>query len=135
MGNEYNRRDILEVSTAALDGAYSLSAGSQNAPAQEAEGGKTIRLGFVGVGDRGSYHPDAALGIPGVEVPALCDIDKAYLYRAKRWVEESGQPTLLYFVQNGRCGVFHGFTGHNYVIKCHFTQRILFKRLVIRMKD
>ena len=54
--------------------------------------GKTIRLGFVGVGDRGSYHLDAALGIEGVEVPALCDINDKYLYRAKRWVEDSGRP-------------------------------------------
>lgn len=51
-----------------------------------------IRLGFVGVGDRGSYHLDAALGIEGIEVPALCDIDDSYLYRARRWVEESGRP-------------------------------------------
>ncbi len=52
-----------------------------------------LRLGFVGVGDRGSYHLDAALGIPGVEVPALCDVDMAYLHRARRWVETSGRPT------------------------------------------
>lgn len=56
-------------------------------------GKQTVRLGFVGVGDRGSYHLDAALGIKGVEVPALCDTDPAYLQRAKRWVEESGRPT------------------------------------------
>ena len=53
---------------------------------------RPIRLGFVGVGDRGSYHLDAALGIEGVEVPALCDINDHYLYRAKRWVEEAGLP-------------------------------------------
>ena len=43
-----------------------------------------IRIGFVGIGDQGSWHLDVALGIPGVEVPALCDIDDHYLYRAKR---------------------------------------------------
>ncbi|HHW09305.1 MAG TPA: hypothetical protein GXX29_04970 [Firmicutes bacterium] len=59
--------------------------------------GRTIRLGFVGVGDQGSYHLDVALGIPGVEVVALCDTDEGYLYRAKRWVEEAGQaPPRLY---------------------------------------
>lgn len=52
-----------------------------------------VRIGFVGVGDRGSYHLDAALGIEDVEVPALCDINDRYLYRAKRWVEASGRPT------------------------------------------
>lgn len=52
-----------------------------------------IRIGLIGVGDRGSYHLDSALGIEGVEVPALCDIDDSYLYRAKSWVEDSGRPT------------------------------------------
>lgn len=56
------------------------------------ESQKEIRLGFVGVGDQGSTHLDTMLGIPGVKVVALCDTDDAYLYRAKRWVEESGQP-------------------------------------------
>lgn len=54
---------------------------------------KPVRLGFVGVGDQGSTHLDIALGIPGVEVVALCDPDGAYLERAKTWVEEAGQPT------------------------------------------
>jgi len=54
---------------------------------------KNLRIGFVGVGDRGSFHLDSALGIEGVDVPALCDIDNSYLYRAKRWVEDSGRPT------------------------------------------
>ncbi|MCK5346274.1 MAG: Gfo/Idh/MocA family oxidoreductase, partial [Candidatus Heimdallarchaeota archaeon] len=52
-----------------------------------------IRIGFVGVGGRGSFHLDVALDIDGVEVPALCDIKPEYLHRAKRWVEESGRPT------------------------------------------
>ncbi len=54
---------------------------------------RPLRLGFVGVGSRGSYHLDAALGITGVIVPAVCDVQDAALYRAKRWVEEAGQPT------------------------------------------
>jgi len=54
---------------------------------------KPLRLGFVGIGDQGSWHLDIALGIPGIEVPALCDIDPHYLHRAKRWVEQSGRPT------------------------------------------
>ncbi|MGE5848972.1 MAG: Gfo/Idh/MocA family protein, partial [Candidatus Methylomirabilota bacterium] len=53
---------------------------------------KTVRLGCVGLGGRGSYHLDCALGVPGVEVPALCEIVDARLQRAKKWVEESGRP-------------------------------------------
>lgn len=54
---------------------------------------KSIRLGFVGIGGRGSYHLDSALGIEGVEVPALCEIQEDRLEQARRWVEQSGQPT------------------------------------------
>jgi len=54
---------------------------------------KTIRLGFVGLGGRGSYHLSVALGMPGVRVPAVCDYKEDPLYRAKRWVENAGQPT------------------------------------------
>ena len=52
-----------------------------------------VKLGFVGIGGRGSYHLDCALGVEGVEVVALCDIDDKALFNAKRWVEEAGQPT------------------------------------------
>jgi predicted dehydrogenase len=54
---------------------------------------RPLRVGFVGVGDRGSAHMDIALGTDSVEVPALCDISPWYLQRAKSWVEESGKPT------------------------------------------
>lgn len=53
---------------------------------------KPIRLGFVGLGGRGSYHLDAALGIEGVEVPALCEIVDSRLQSAEAWVRESGRP-------------------------------------------
>ena len=52
-----------------------------------------LRLGFVGVGGRGSYHLDTCLGLDSVEVKALCDINPNYLYRAKRYVEEAGKPS------------------------------------------
>ena len=58
--------------------------------AQTASSGKAVRLAFVGVGNRGSYHLDCALGIEGVEVAAVCDVDDKALYRAKRWVERAG---------------------------------------------
>ena len=54
---------------------------------------KPLKLGFVGIGGRGSYHLDCALGIEGVEVPALCEIKDDRLQRARGWVEQAGQPT------------------------------------------
>ena len=93
MENKYDRRDFLKMSTAAVGGLALGGISPKKSPAQASQSQKTIRLGFVGVGDRGSYHLDCALGIEGVEVPAICDINDEYLYRAKRWIEESGQPT------------------------------------------
>lgn len=90
MKSEHNRRDFLKVS--ALSGVAAGHLAAQGA-AQTASNEKNLRFGFVGVGDRGSYHLDVALGMEGVEVPALCDIDDKYLYRARRWVEESGRPS------------------------------------------
>ncbi|MCZ2077147.1 MAG: Gfo/Idh/MocA family oxidoreductase [Bryobacteraceae bacterium] len=54
---------------------------------------KPIRAGIVGVGDRGSYHMDLLLGTDLVEIPAICDINPDYLYRAKRWIEQAGKPS------------------------------------------
>ena len=85
-----NRRGFLNVSTASLAGLALTESGFG---AQTSSSGKPVRLGFVGVGNRGSYHLDCALGMEGVEVVAVCDTDDKAIYRAKRWVEEAGQPS------------------------------------------
>ncbi len=87
MPNEMDRREFLKVTSASVAGGM-VAASAQ----QAASSAKPVRLGFVGVGNRGSYHLDCALGMEGVEVKAVCDIDDNALYRAKRWVEEAGQP-------------------------------------------
>ena len=90
MKSKLNRRDFMRTTAAATGGvAFSQLAMASNYINEE----RTLRIGFVGVGSRGSYHLDAALGIEGIVVPALCDIKDAPLHRAKRWVEEAGQPT------------------------------------------
>jgi len=78
-----NRRELL--------GMNALAAALQAAGAQR--DARPIRVGIVGSGDRGSYHMDLLLGTDMVEVPAICDINPDYLYRAKRWVEEAGKPS------------------------------------------
>jgi predicted dehydrogenase len=89
MRSEQTRRDFMK-STA----VGSVAAGTLAKQVRGQTGAdRPLRLGFVGVGDRGSYHLDIALGIEGLEVPALCDINDSYLYRARRWVEESGRPS------------------------------------------
>ena len=92
MNNQFNRRDFLKMSTAAVGGLALGGLSPNKSSAQTTQSSKTIRLGFVGVGNRGSYHLDCALGIEGVEVPAVCDINEERVNRAKQWVEEAGQP-------------------------------------------
>ncbi|HEX8037632.1 MAG TPA: Gfo/Idh/MocA family oxidoreductase [Chryseosolibacter sp.] len=90
----HDRRTFLKLSTAAVGGAALAGvSGPATAKSSMSQDVKPIRLGFIGVGGRGSYHLDVSLGIEGIEVPAVCDIKPDRLYRAKRWVEESGRPT------------------------------------------
>ncbi len=88
MCNEMDRREFLKRSSVSAAGMALTGA----AFAEQASS-FSIKLGFIGIGGRGSYHLDCALGMEGVEVLALCDIDDKALYNAKRWVEEAGQPT------------------------------------------
>jgi len=53
--------------------------------------GGPVRLGFVGVGGRGTYLLRTALDIEGVQVNAVCDINEENLERAGRLVEKRGQ--------------------------------------------
>jgi predicted dehydrogenase len=90
MKKEIDRRNFVKITTAAAGGLAVSHLGMAQSYLQEE---KPLRIGFVGVGDRGSYHLDAALGIEGVVIPAICDIKDGHLYRAKRWIEEAGQPS------------------------------------------
>ncbi len=90
MSDNLKRRDFLKLTTASVAG---MAVAGQMRPKPARAANKPVRLGFVGVGDRGSWHLDCALGIEGVEVPAICDIKDHYLHRAKNWVESSGRPS------------------------------------------
>ena len=52
---------------------------------------KTVRVGFVGVGNRGTYLLRSILDLPGVEVSAICDINEANLQRGQAVVEKAGR--------------------------------------------
>jgi len=53
---------------------------------------KPVRVGVVGVGSRGRSLLRILLALPGVEVPALCDINEASLAQATALVEKAGRP-------------------------------------------
>ena len=95
MSNSINRRNLFQLSGAAVGSAFVGAAvpGSAQAPLT-----RPLRLGFVGVGDRGSYHLDIALGMDSIEVPAICDINPAVLHRAKSWIEETGIDDLYDYI-------------------------------------
>lgn len=88
MAFDMGRRGFLQAGTAAAAGAF-LKNLSQAKKVHAAD--KTVRLGFVGIGSRGSFHLDCALGMEGVEVPALCDNNETVLQRARQWVLDSGK--------------------------------------------
>ncbi len=83
MSETYNRRSFLK---------QSAPPGVARQAARVASNNKPVRVGFVGVGGRGSHHLDILLAMDGVEVKALCDVDDGNLYRAKHWVEQAGKP-------------------------------------------
>jgi predicted dehydrogenase len=83
MYDDLTRRDFLRLGAA----AGAAAALGRTAWGEEAK--KTIRLGFIGVGGRGTYLLQLALGFEGVEVPAVCDINEAHLNRALDLVEKA----------------------------------------------
>lgn len=51
---------------------------------------RKVRIGFIGVGSRGTSLLRTTLALGNVEVPAICDINEAHLKRAQEVVEKTG---------------------------------------------
>jgi hypothetical protein len=92
----FNRRDFLKKSglaTLGLTGLGSLGNGKDKGPFQftkdreqafnmhnyAAPAIDLVRIGFIGVGSRGSGHVRRLRSIEGVEIRAICDVDEAAL--------------------------------------------------------
>jgi hypothetical protein len=73
MKNEMDRREFLKYGAAGTVGMSSMghSFGLAAAPAA-----KPLRLGIVGVGNRGTSHVETLLAMGSVQIPALCDINE-----------------------------------------------------------
>ena len=84
-----NRRQFLEKSSllaaaaTAVGGARTASAQLNNSAAVST---KPVRLGFIGVGIRGTLLMEAAAGIAGVEIKAVADCYKGHLDRAQELI-------------------------------------------------
>lgn len=72
------RRDFIKVSAAAAVGAPSIT---------KALGRDKIRMGFIGIGNRGTQVMRVFQQQPDVEVVALCDCYEAYLMRDQSAVD------------------------------------------------
>jgi myo-inositol 2-dehydrogenase / D-chiro-inositol 1-dehydrogenase len=79
-----NRRHFIGAGSAALAAAV-LTDSSRAA-------GATVRIGFIGVGNRGTVHVKNMLTLAGVQVTAICDIKPEHAQRAAGLVVEAGQP-------------------------------------------
>ncbi|MBI3758985.1 MAG: Gfo/Idh/MocA family oxidoreductase, partial [Deltaproteobacteria bacterium] len=71
--DNYTRRNFVKTSIAVASSAALLPAQSPN---------DTVRVGFIGVGNRGAYLLKHMLKVPGVKIVAICDIDPDTLKKA-----------------------------------------------------
>lgn len=88
MKQGFDRRQFLERAAA----MSALMAGSgQAASAMQAKPLATVRLGFIGVGGRGSGHVRDVLRIPQVKLNAVCDINPTRVEAIQNWAQKAGQ--------------------------------------------
>jgi predicted dehydrogenase len=78
MSSHLQRREFLKLAGAGV--ALSL-AGAE----------KPVKIGLVGVGNRGTGLVKILLDVPGVEIPAICDINEEHLQNAQAIVEKAGR--------------------------------------------
>lgn len=90
-----NRRQFLATAaacTATLSSSKLVRASSAN---------DKLRLAFVGVGGRGAGNLEEMIKDPGVEVAAICDVNRTTLYRvAERFPKARKQVDLRRFVED-----------------------------------
>jgi predicted dehydrogenase len=86
MSRSIPRRQFVKLGAA-------LSAGVAGAAASQTFAAQTppIRLGIVGVGNRGTSLLHVLLGMEGIAMPAVCDVNLANLQRAQAAVEKMGR--------------------------------------------
>jgi len=82
MESRFSRRQFLRMGVAAGVAAGFRPASTKGEP-------NPIRLGFIGVGSRGTYLLRLLLGMEEVEVNAICDINESHLSRAQSIVQEA----------------------------------------------
>src|ERR1051325_3476598 len=82
-----NRRSFLKASVASLGSSLLIKGQSPN---------DTIRVAFIGVGNRGSFLLKHMLTVPGITVVAICDIDADRLSAAMAAANAAGSHAAGY---------------------------------------
>src|SRR5512138_544190 len=93
MAEHMDRREFLKVSGGASAGAF-LANFKTDATLFEKAGqtSRPVRIGVIGTGNRGRSLLSNLLLMPGLEFPALCDIDLDALGQARDMVVKAGRP-------------------------------------------
>ena len=86
MTEDVGRRDFLKAGVVAAAGATLAAPLPAQAPG---ETDRTVRIGFIGVGGRGTGLLGTILRLPGVEVPAVCDVQEGRAGQAQSIVEKA----------------------------------------------
>lgn len=79
--SEFSRRSFLKAPAAAVGSAAILSAQSPN---------DAVRVGVIGVGNRGGFLLRQIMKVPGVRIVALCDINPENLQKAVSAAQAAG---------------------------------------------
>ena len=108
---EQNRREFLKG--AAWMGAAAMAAGCMSAGKKICNSAgapmshftvppmKQIRVGFIGVGSRGSAAVHRIAQIPGCVVTAMSDINPVQLDKNQKWLKDNGFPPAKEWSRNG----------------------------------
>jgi len=94
MDSEVTRREFHRLAAASVLAAAAGSAPlAQDAPRKAPEKARTLRLGFIGVGRRGTSLLSNTLAVvPNVTVAAICDLVEESAKRAASIVTGRGLP-------------------------------------------
>ena len=102
---EQNRRDFIKgtawmAALAAAGGGFggcmSLGGGASPMSNFAVAPLKKIRVGVIGIGQRGTAAVHRIALIPGCEIVALCDLRPEAVDSAKKWLKEKGKPEPKY---------------------------------------
>ncbi len=83
-----DRRRFLERAAGV---AAAMAGAGQTVQAAQAKPLENVRLGFIGVGGRGSGHVRDVLRIPKVQLKAVCDINPTRVEAIQNWTQKAGQ--------------------------------------------